>query len=104
VNLDHTSADGINDVYERFQSLSPKPSAIIKDAVKSMTDPGSNYERKNVFLCPTCVDQLYVGNITLQDEKGDDAVLRCFNITQGSLRLMIVGLGDRAQISPPPVK
>jgi hypothetical protein len=97
VNLEHSDADGANDVYAQIQAL--KPSAIIKDAVKSMTMTGSNYERKNVFLCPTCVDQLYVGNITLLDKDGADTVFRCFDITQGNLKLTIVGLGDRAEIS-----
>ena len=99
VNLDHT--DGANnDVIAQMKDLNIAFS--VKDAVSSMipSGPGTTpAARKNMFLCPPCGDQEYVGNITLLDDQGADTVFRCFNVSQGTLTLRIVGLGDMAQIS-----
>jgi hypothetical protein len=102
VNLDHTDWAGSNDVVEQMKNI--KTTFSVRDAVSSMIPSPSNPDailaaRKNLFFCPPCTYQDYVGNITLLDDHGDDTVFRCFNVSQGTLTLRIVGTGNIAQIS-----
>jgi len=101
VNLDHTY-EGVNDALlqveeDLAQVEYIRGRAIIKDGVRDMVSNG--LVRKNMFLCPPCSDQEYVGNITILDKDGADTAFRCFGLSQGTLTLRISGLGDRAEIS-----
>jgi len=70
---------------------------LIKDRISSVMYDRA--EPMNAFLCPTCKEQDYVGNISLLDETGSEVAFRCFKPSGGSLRLTLEGRGDRTQIS-----
>lgn len=92
VNLEYNEGD----VRQILETANADP--IIQDAVRDILNPDQNYERNNLFLCPPCVEQIYLGNITITDG-GLDTAYKCFNITQGRLSLRVTGMGNRAQIS-----
>lgn len=73
-------------------------SGIIIDSVQGMLQGGAAL--KNMYLCPPCTDQEYVGNITLSDAAGGETGYMCFDLAQGRASMRIKGLGNLAQISP----
>jgi hypothetical protein len=86
-----------NEAFAEVPSTLSSEYRLIKDRISSVMY--DKVESKNVFLCPTCKEQDYVGNITLLDEEGSDVAFRCFHPSGGSLRLTLEGQGDKTQIS-----
>lgn len=107
VNLEYAEL-GKNEVNLRFQEKSEETQdllgrnayGILSDAIRDMVS--ENAARKNLFLCPPCTMQEYVGNITLTDKDGADTAFMCFPVANGKVTFRVTGLGDEAQISPQP--
>jgi hypothetical protein len=99
VNLDHPYTEtGDNDVMDYIGSIDENDYPIIKDRVSGMVE--DNFERMNVFLCPPCTEQFYVGKIALLAQNGDNTMFKCFTPTSGgALKLTVGGLGDGTSIS-----
>jgi hypothetical protein len=97
VNLDHPYPEtGANDVMDYIGSIDDYP--IIQNRVSGMVE--KNFERKNVFFCPPCTEQFYVGKIAILNQNGDDTMFRCLTPTGGgTLKLTVGGLGDGTSIS-----
>ncbi len=88
VNLEYTDNDP--------SAMIPATYPIMKNAVADMLT--ENVEPKNLFLCPKCTEQEYVGNITLQED-GEEVAYRCFDVQQSTIKIRIEGMGDRAVLS-----
>ncbi len=126
VNLDHVNndpldicMDGENDVLCQLNYMNDlwqgtygaegkevKP--IILNAVEDMIPVYDPYTgallkpvaaRNNMFLCPPCTEQDYVGNISIKNETDHDVVFRCYELKQGKMYMTITGRGNLAVLS-----
>lgn len=87
-----------------FDRNEPFPYTLISEKYWVITDRVGDVmqakaEPMNMFLCPNCLEQDYVGNITLIDKEGDNVAFLCFKPTGGTIRLKLEGKGDKTQIS-----
>jgi hypothetical protein len=79
----------------------PDSYALIKNVVPDMLT--NSVDPKNLFLCPKCTDQLYVGNIILKNQSDPDRDydFLCFPVKKGFVKLSIKGRGNGVTISLP---
>jgi hypothetical protein len=73
----------------------PDTYPVIRDLVPGMLN---GVEQKNLFLCPKCTDQLYVGNIIIKDESDQLVGFRCFPVRNGIIKLTVKGRGNGVTI------
>ena len=92
VNLEYKE----NEAYAIISILPPKYQ-IMKEMVKAI-NAGDPVVPKNLYLCPNCADQEYVGNITLIENEEEVAYI-CFPVQSGSIRLRLEGAGYMTIIS-----
>jgi hypothetical protein len=95
VDLDVIKVDEVND---ESSPISQIKEPLIMYSINDMVNPNLNFAKRNVFLCPPCTEQMYVGRIAFDDMDPDDPFM-CFAPSNGKLTLTVEGLGDGTRIS-----
>jgi hypothetical protein len=75
---------------EDHSRIPPDAYPIIVDYVDTL-----NAEPKNTFLCPPCIEQDYLGTITIN---GRSEAYKCIPIKSGKFSIKLRGLGNKADI------
>jgi hypothetical protein len=71
--------------------ISGKEYPIIRDSMIDSLNLGG--EKRNMFLCPKCVEQDYVGDLVVENG------FKCLPVKQGTVKIRLEGLGDKTALS-----